>query len=553
MELDELKMLDDITKDNIARVLWSRKFRKAQIPNDILNNLNDKENSPENFGKRMQYRLQELIDYPDSFTPSYKKRYQTFIENSNSLTALQAYAMTHLLGLDSVKGYQKTPDVANLKFPDSNLPQLGYQVGWHYFAGNCIGENSKDYGIHLIYYYYSLLPQTIAKHFGLSDLDNQMFEFQLAVAEGGNRHYHSKPLAISGITGLANFSNSPFKFNIGNNTIKSLNKEDLFPLQLRGWGVNLEDAPVELEVDITLNSNKDFLLQGKNGCLPCCCGIGTLYYSATNLSLDPSKSFLKFNGEKIKLTEGKFWFDHQWGNALEPSGNPRCEVMRAANNMVKSNSKGWDWFMAQFNGNREMTMHAAHTDENLQFYEQTGDKSPNTMKVNVKGQLIEEDNSVKDITGTLKIPEWIKIDNSSDPRLYWVTNTWYPNKWQFNFDEMVPEDIRNFIMTPIVNTGQSVFNASGGQYCEGAVYIKDDNGKLIGKGFAESVYYANVVKNMLHISGLPVNDEMIELVKKPSPSPELKQKISQYLQQPSNRKKLEKTLSKCSNQGLTYV
>ena len=62
MELDELKMLDDITKDNIARVLWSRKFRKAQIPNDILNNLNDKENSPENFGKRMQYRLQELID-----------------------------------------------------------------------------------------------------------------------------------------------------------------------------------------------------------------------------------------------------------------------------------------------------------------------------------------------------------------------------------------------------------------------------------------------------------------------------------------------------------
>ena len=59
----------------------------------------------------MQYRLQELIDHPDSFTPSYKKRYQTFIENSNSLTATQSYAMIHLLGLDSVKGYQKTPDV----------------------------------------------------------------------------------------------------------------------------------------------------------------------------------------------------------------------------------------------------------------------------------------------------------------------------------------------------------------------------------------------------------------------------------------------------------
>ena len=553
MKLDEFKDLDNITKDNIARSLWLMNFKEAQIPEDILNKLKDKKNSPENFGKRMQYRLQELIDHPDSFTPNYKKRYQTFIENSNSLTATQSYAMIHLLGLDSVRGYQKIPNVSNLKFPDSHLPQLGYQVGWHYFVGNCKGENGKEYGIHTIYYSYSLLPTIIAKQLGLSNLENQIFEFQLAIAEAGNRHYQSKPLGISGTTGLAGFSNSPFKYNIGNNTIKSLNKENLFPLQLKGWGVNLEEDPVELEVDITLNSNKEFVRQGKNGCLPCCCGIGTLYYSATNLSLDPSNSFLKFNGEKIKLIEGKFWMDHQWGNALEPSGNPRCEVMRAANNRVKTNSKGWDWFMAQFNDNREMTIYSKHTDENLEFYEQTGDKPPHTMKTNVVGNLIGDDNSVKDITGFLKITEWVKITNSSDPKLYWSTDTWYPNKWEFKFDEMVPEDIRNFTLIPIVETGQSIFNAGGGQYCEGAVYIKDNNEKLIGKGFAESVYYANVIKNMLHISGLPVNDEVIELVKKPSPSPELKQRISQYLQQPSNRKKLEKILAKCSDQGSTSV
>lgn len=546
----ELRGLDEVTKDNIARVLWAKKFEDAEISENITNKLANDKNRPEEFGKRMKYRLQELIENPDSFTPSYKKRYRKLIEHSDSLSPLQAYAINHLLGLDSVKGYQDIPNEANLKFPETHLPQLGYQVGWHFFVGNCKGENSKDYGILFMFYRYSLLPPKIAEDYGLSDLENQIFEFQLAVGEAGNKHYQSKPIAIAGTTGLANFSNNPFNYTLGNNSIQSINKNDLFPLRLRGWGINLEDIPVELEVDITINNEKEFLLQGKKGCLPCCCDIGTLYYSATNLSLDSSKSVLKFNGKEIKLTEGKFWFDHQWGNALEPLGNPRCEVMRAANNMVNSKSRGWDWFMVQFGDNKEITMYAPHSDENIMFYEQTGEDPPQTMTVKVKGQLIEKDNRIKDITGTLKIPKWIKSERSSDPNQYWVTNTWYPNKWEFKFDEMVPEDIRVFTMTPIVQTGQSGFNASGAQYSEGAVYVTDDNGNLIGKGFAESVYYANVVKNVLNLAGLPVTSEMVELVKKPSPDLGLKIKSFLYLLQPSKRKKLEKTLQKCINQGL---
>ncbi len=545
-----LNELDEITKDNIARVLWARNFEDAQISVNVLDSLKSQENSSESFGRRMKYRLQELIDNPDSFTPSYKKRYQKFIEHSDSLSALQAYAMTHLLGLDSVKGYQKIPDKANLKFPETHIPQFGYQVGWHFFVGNCKGENGKEYGILFLFYRYTLLPPPVAKRFGISDLENQIFEFQLAVGEAGNIHYQSKPLAVAGTTGLANVSNLPFNYSIGKNSIQSLKDDSMFPLRLRGWGVNLEHSPVELEVDLTLSSNKDFLLQGKNGCLPCCCDMGTLYYSATNLSLDPTKSILKINGEEIRLVEGKFWFDHQWGNGLEPLGNPRCETLRAANNMAVSHSRGWDWFMAQFDGMRELTMYAPHTDENIEFYEQTGNEPPETMTVKVKGQLIEKDNTVRDITGTLKIPEWIKSERSSDPNMYKITNTWYPNKWEFSFDENVPEDIRNFTMVPIVQGGQSGFNASGAQYSEGAVYIKDKTGNIIGKGFAESVYYANVVKNMLELAGLPVTPDMIELVKKPFPSLGLKIRSFLYLLMPANRKKLEKALKKCIEQGL---
>lgn len=550
MDFDSLNHMDDMTKDNIARVLWMQKFDPTKIPDNILKSVLRDINSPQMFAERMKYRLEYLIKNPDSYTPSYKKRYKTFIKNSESLSPLQAYAMTHLMGLDSSKGYDRIPDEANLKFPDDNAPQLRYQVGWHFFVGNCEGENGKEYGILFLLYRYCLLPPDIAKKFNLSDIENQIYEFQLAVAEAGSKHYQAKPIAISGTSGLVKFENQPFNYNIGKNTAKSQETNSLFPIRLNGWGVNVEEEPLEIEVDLTLKSNKEFMLQGNNGCLPCCGGIGTLYYSATNLVLDVEKSFLKLNGETVKLIHGKFWFDHQWGNSLEPVGNSYCEVLRAANNMVETHTRGWDWFMAQFDGEKEITVAAPHTDVNMEFYYQTGSEPPGVMEVNVTGTYVDPDGKPSDINGSLRVDEWVKSEKSADPEDYWITHTWYPNRWNFKFNENVPDDIKNFIMTPIVKGGQSGFNASGAQYSEGGVYIKNPEGKLIGRGFAESVYYSDATRNMLHLAGLPVTDEMVELVKKPSASPFLKLKSIIKLATPSNRAKLKKTLEKCVEEGL---
>lgn len=549
MEDDRFFELDDITLDNIARVLWMREFDPEKIPENILEKILSEKNSPKMFGARMKYRLEDLLKNPDSYTPSYKKRYSTLMKHCKSLHPLQAYAMTHLLGLDSSRGYDKIPDQADLKFPDTHAPQLGYQVGWHFFVGNCKGDNGKEYGILFLLYRYSMLPPPIARHFGLTDMENQVYEFQLAVAEAGSKHYQAKPIAVAGTTGLIEFKNNPFNYSVGKNTAKSLG-DDLFPLRLNGWGVNLEHNPVEIEVDLTLESTKNILLQGNNGCLPCCCGIGTLYYSATNLALDGNRSILKLGNETIHLTEGKFWFDHQWGNSLEPLGNPQCELMRAASVMNESHTRGWDWFMAQFDGEREITMAAPHTDTNIEYYNQTGADDPGIMNVKVTGQYIDNEGISKSVTGELTVDKWVKSEKSSDPEDYWITHTWYPNRWTFKFGEDLPEDIRNFTMTPIVEGGQSGFNASGAQYSEGGVYVKTPEGKLVGHGFAESVYYADVIKNMLHLAGLPVTDEMVSLVKKPSASTLLKIKSILKLVIPSNRKKLEEILKKCIEEGL---
>ena len=73
----------------------------------------------------------------------------------------------------------------------------------------------------------------------------RFIELHLAVSEAGGEHYRSKPIIIAGTTGLIDFSNNPFDYTMGKNKIKSLSEDSTFPLQIKGWGVDLDpDSPV---------------------------------------------------------------------------------------------------------------------------------------------------------------------------------------------------------------------------------------------------------------------------------------------------------------------
>lgn len=541
-----LGKVDDGTKDNIAKALWMNEFDIDRIPESIIEKLNDEKNSNQNFGKRMQYLLKERIENPDSFTPSYKKVYETLIQHSESLSPQQAYAMTLFLGMDSSKGYHSIPAKADFKLPEDDAPQFDYQLGWHFIVGSCMGDNGKEYGVQFMFWQYALLPPDIAKHFGLSDIENQILELHLAISEAGGEHYRSRPILVAGTTGLIDFSSNPFDYTFGKNKIKALKEDSTFPLQIKGWGIDCDqDSPSEIEVDITLTQTKDYLLQGKNGCDPCCGGVGTLYYSVPNLRVDPDNSILRINEKEVSLKSGKFWYDHQWCNGMLPGGNPRVKVLRAANNMSEKPPGGWDWFMAQFKDDRELTMASIHSNEMKQFYEQTGPNPPGIMDVEVKGKYIDEENNSIDIKGNLKITEWIRSVKSQYPELYPVTNTWYPQRWEFEFGKDVPEDIRKFTMIPIVEGGQSGFFGEGLHYSEGAVYLEDPEGNSIGRGFAESTGYADTMLNRLKLAGLPATQETLDKLELPEPSSFLKLISTLYVFWPSNKSKLTKILSNC--------
>lgn len=532
--------MDPETRQGIARALWTTELVADDLPADTLAAIIDPKNSNAAFGERFRTYVSSLLAEPDSFTRSYERGYSTYLDYAESLSPHQAYAMRNLLGADASRGYAPTPAAAGLQFPRDNAIALQSQVGWYFFVGSAMGENGKEYGIEMMFFRNALLPPPLAAELGLSNTENQIIELQLSVTEAGGRHYQAKPIVVAGTTGLLSFEAEGFGMAMGKNVARSLEAGSLYPLQVQGWGIDDVPDAVELSIDLVFASGRDYLLQGVDGCMPCCDGVGTLYYSIPNLQLDPARSSLTLMGESVALSSGAFWFDHQWGML---GGNPQSDVLRAAGNLSPARPYGWDWFMTHFDGNRQITLAAGHTADNLEFYFQTGSASPGTMTAPVKGKLMDADGEVRDILGSMAVTEWIKSTDSPDPDMYWPTNTWYPNRWEFTFGDDVPEDIRVFSMEPIVDSGQSGYFALGGQYSEGAVYLRDGNGDLVGRGFAESVQYADTTLNQLALAGLPGTPEMVKTLAPGDPSPELVSESQAYVIQHAGE--LKDTLAIC--------
>ncbi len=538
-----LDALDDLTKDYVAQALWLPEWDESAIPAEILETLASEKNSNAAHGERMKTRIQALIDDPETFTPSYADRYAEFVESIGPMSPHEAYGLSNLLGPDNAKDFPPLPPKADFSFPESHVVDLPMQVGWYFVVGSCTGSNGKEYGVEMMFFRNAILPPAIAEQYGISEVENQVTELHFAVTEAGGEHHRAIPTVIAGTTGLLDFNPAGLGWSMGNNVIESLEPESgHLPLHFKARGVNRGgEAPIDFSVNIVCSSAGEPTLQGVEGCDPCCDGAGTLYYSIPGLRLDPAQSTLTFNGEEIALTDGVFWFDHQWGSSLVSS--PKSEVTRAAKNLTPPTIGGWDWFMAQFDDGFQIAGSALHTEENLIYYFQTGDTPPSAMEAPVKGRLMTGDGTVKLVNGTVLVNDWHQSTSTPDPDLYWPTGTWYPNHWTYTFGEDVPEQIRTFSMKPIVEGGQSGFFANGAQYSEGATFVFNEAGEDVGRGFGESVNYADTLDNIVAIAGLEMSPEMESLLQAPQPSRQLQAESLSYVSK--HQEELNEVIASC--------
>ncbi len=546
-----LAAMDDATRADIAGALWlddqDAAAIAAAVPPEAAAALAGPRNAPAAHGERMRLFLEHLLQHPVSRTPAMDAVYRRLLAEVGDLSPHQAYAIqTGFLGAPAAVGYDPIPVPAGLEFPRDHLPKPRAQVGWHFFVGSAWSADGREFGVEMMFFQTAMYPPAVAAGLGLTDDENQTVELQFAISEAGGRHWQAVPIVLAGTSGLVSWEPDPFVYHLGRNEIRCHRSGELFPVTISARGIDRgADAPHTLAASITLASGKETLLQGAGGCMPSIDGMGSLYYSIPALQLDPAASWIELDGERVDLARGLFWFDHQWGAI---NGVPASEVLRAANNADDPAPGGWDWFMAQFEGDRQLTVFAPHADARRAFYEQTGPTSPGTMTANVAGTYMDPDRATHIIRGTLDISEWVKADHSPDPSRYLVTDTWYPAHWEFRFTEGVPDDIATFSMTPIVREAQSGFFANGAQYCEGAVVLHDAQGRDVGRGFAESVAYADTRRTQHRLAGLDESDASIAALRQPKPS--AAEKIANALYVASHKKELEEVVAKSA--GLEF-
>lgn len=511
---------------DIAHLLWQREFDPEKLDIELESKLIDEKNSPTLAGKRMRDFIHYLMAHPVAYVPDHAKTWEVLLPYCDSLTPLQTYAMRNLLGKEANQGYMPMPDTVHLEFPRDHEVKLTAQTGWHFLVGSCWDRAGREYGIEFMLFGEALFPPKLSAEFGLTDLENQLVEMQFAVSIRDGEHYQAEPLVAAGTSGLISMATDPFGFRLGRNGFQSQQAGELFPLRIEGWGLDYgSEEPRELFIDIMLSSGKEYLLQGDHGAMPSVDGMGTFYYSIPNICLDSSASVLAIDGNQVELTRGLFWFDHQWGYL---STLPRSHVLKAAKYSGTPDPEGWDWFMVQFEGDRQVTMFAPHSNEYIDFYFQTGAKPPGSMRRRVGGSYIDHDRSTRLVWGTMIVDDWIKVERSPRPDRYWPTHTWYPNHYRFDFDDL-PPDIATFTLEPIVDGGQSAFFATGVQICEGAVIVRDPSSVDIGRGFTEAVYYADAIPNMARLAGLPDSNEMLDLLRSKCPGPGTRAKNTLYV------------------------
>lgn len=514
--------LDPETRDNIAQVLWLDRFDPALIPPDVLATLAAQKNSAPAFGLRQRYRIQQLLENPEPFGGDYRRRYAYLLRYCDTLTPHQAYAMCSVMGGDTVRGYKLMPDRAQFQFPRDYQADLKTQVGWYFLIGSARGRNGLEYGLEMMLFRYALLPPPVARHFDLTDEENQVVELHFAIAEAGRGHFQSVPFVVAGTTGLLEFKRNTLHMRTGRNVIGPAEGDGPFPMRVQMRGVDRGGPkPVVIETDLVFTAGKGIMPLGADGCLPCCAGIGTLYYAIPELQLDLSRSSLTLDGERVEFDWGRFWIEHQWANGMIPGGTPRSTVMRAAGQLGRAtqSAPGWDYFIAQFDAGYQLNFFSLHTAAYAQFYKQTGPTPPGVMTVALSGTVMDPQKGVHAIEGTLQVTEWVKVDSSPDPARYFPTHTWYPNKWVFDLGAPLPPDIGKFTMVPIVATGGSTgFFALGSQYAEGATYLRDVQGRDIGRGWAESVMYADPSSNTAEVVGLPPGEGTIQALAPVAPS-----------------------------------
>jgi hypothetical protein len=256
----------------------------------------------------------------------FNKKYFDFIrnklQNSNNLTYANLIGYTTLISNNSL-GYGS---ILPLKNP---LNSLSFQYnsglsGWYWIYYTDITNKCSFL---FLLTRVDLVPELINKENNLQHGESTLYV--LTVGCGNKEKYVSTPFitvagkftkSSTGITfSTIDEKTSTNQVPTNNAPVLNFSCTNSGNIMIDFKGLDSTGDKLILETKLITNTSPKF--NGNDGCYPlCAAGLGSNYWSFTNLKLDGNENFYQIgNNKQILSTNGKGWMDRQWFRLKNPN------------------------------------------------------------------------------------------------------------------------------------------------------------------------------------------------------------------------------------------
>lgn len=343
--------------------------------------------------------------------------------------------LTEALGGTDTEGYRRADHPRVFRFPDDHGPHPGFRNEWWYITGNLDAENGDRFGFHITFFRVALAPQFSGDGaFRSSDWTTRhIWMGHSAVTDvAARRHVSEERFAREG-AGLAGATDPADVVWLENWSLSGLGSDV--------WQLVVGSEPYALELELT--PLREPVLQGdaglsQKGREP---GNASFYYSVPRIAAEGTIR----DGQTTRRVAGQAWLDREWSTSA-----------------LDAEQVGWDWFALQLDDGTD-----------IMYYQlRLRDGSPDPLS---KGRWMP-----RDAPDRLLRPEDVELVPRSFTTL--PSGRRYPVAWTLS----VPEFGRKLSIEAVLERQEM---NSFIPYWEGAVDVRDAEGRKIGRGFVEMTGY----------------------------------------------------------------
>lgn len=410
-------------------------------------------------------RMSDYYNYLPNNAPTFvafnKEKYKTLADRAAlPLTAEQMGNIIQLGGPLNSIGFD-TVCPTTFSFPKDNGPHFAFSNEWYYLACNLKTHTGKDIAIVCSVVRQAVVPSCFQDDSNKLTKSYDIVKIVLAITIPEDNFHSNYTNTIFGTDESVIFQAAPFKWNAGIITMESTSKEDVFPLKFTAKDT---ENNIDISLEMTVDNDPAYFLEGDKGCSPCISGIGSMYYSFALINCEGSV----VHDSKVYTIDktSKAWLDHQWVSRFLPGSFPSSTFLRLLVNTQAAPdiTPRWNWLFYHLDDGTAIT---------LAILPAPAAEAGKTMSI-TNVTYISADLSTKTVHNTGKLTY---VDTYTSPH----TGTIYPGTVKLE----LPYWDLDVTMTPIYPDQE--IGGSGSQLYEGGGTVSGTkNGKPIsGSGFLE--------------------------------------------------------------------